>query len=178
MQGCGPCDRSSNLRYRPLKMKIQGYKGTKDYYPKDKLVQNYILDTWKNVAIKYGYAEIEAPIIEPLELFTAKSGEEIKEQLYTLEDKAGRKLALRPELTPSIARMIAKNKSLVKPLKWFSIAQCFRYEREQLGRARSFYQLNLDILGTDSIAADAELIVTAIRVMQAFNLTKNDFFIR
>jgi len=159
-------------------MKIQPYKGMKDYYPEDKETQNYIFNIWKNIALKYSFNEVEAPIIEPLELFTAKSGEEIKEQLYTLEDKAGRKLALRPELTPSLARMIAQRKDLIKPIKWFSIQQCFRYEREQFGRSRSFYQLNLDILGTDNLLADAELIAIAVNIMKDFGFTKNDFFIR
>ncbi|MEW6062752.1 MAG: histidine--tRNA ligase [Nanoarchaeota archaeon] len=158
-------------------MNLQAYKGMREFYPEEKLIQNYIVNTWRSVASRYGYKEVECPVIEPLELFTAKSGEEIKEQLYTLTDKAGRKLALIPEITPSIARMVVQ-KNIIKPIKWFSIPQCFRYEREQQGRARSFYQLNLDILGTENILADAELIATAVRIMQEFKFTKRDFYVR
>jgi len=162
----------------PFKMKIQKYKGTRDFYPKEKQIQNYIFNTWRSIAKKYGYEEIDGPLLEPLELFTQKSGEEIKEQLYTLKDKSNRKLALRPETTPTIARMIAQNKSLPKPIRWFSISRCFRYERSQTGRLREFFQFNLDLLGTESMKADAEVIATLARTMQEFGCTKKDFYIR
>lgn len=150
-------------------------KGFKDYYPKEKRIQNYIFQVWKKVAERYGYSEVDGPILEPVEIYT-KSGQEIPEQMYTLIDKSGRKLALRPEFTPTIARMI--NSSIPKPIKWYSISRCLRYERPQFGREREFFQFNLDFLGTNSMKADAEVILTAIRIMQEFNLTKKDFFIR
>lgn len=157
---------------------IQKVKGTKDYYPKDKHIQNYIFNIWKTTSKKFGYEEIDAPIIEPLELYTKKSGAEIESQLYSFTDKGGRKLALRPELTPSIARMIAQDKSLKKPLRWFSIPRCYRYEQPQSGRQREFFQFNLDLLGIDSIKADAEVIATAVEMLKAFGLTEKDFIVK
>src|SRR3989344_3022473 len=159
-------------------MKIQKYKGTRDFYPEDQRIQNYIFNIWKSVALKYGYEEIDGPLLEPLELFTAKSGEEIKEQLYLLKDKSNRQLALRPEITPTIARMIAQNKSIAKPIRWFSIPRCFRYENPQLGRLREFFQFNLDLLGSESMKADAEVIATLVKIMQSFNCNKGDFVVR
>ncbi len=158
-------------------MKIEKTKGTKDFYPKDKAIQNYLFNTWKSTALKFGYEEIEAPILEPLELYTEKSGQEIVEQMYVLEDKSGRKLALRPELTPSIARMIAQDKSLQKPLRWFSTPYCFRYERQQLGRSRQFSQFNVDLLGLKTMKADAEIIAITAETMKAFNCTEKEFAI-
>lgn len=151
-------------------------KGFRDFYPEEKRVQNYIFSVWKNTAEKYGFDEIAGPVLEPVELYQ-KSGSEIPEQMYTFTDKSGRKIALRPELTPTIARMV-KQKILQKPIKWYSIPECFRYEAPQTGRARSFSQLNLDILGSNSMKSDAEIILCAIDIMRNFNLTKKDFFIR
>ncbi len=156
---------------------MNAYKGTREFYPKEKSILNYIFNKWRSIALKYGFSEIECPIIEPLELFTKKSGKEIESQLYSFEDKAGRKIALRPEITPSIARMIVSNKSLQKPIKWFSIPECFRYEKEQAGRSRSFYQLNMDIIGSTSLLADAEIIAASIKILESFGLNK-DFFVR
>jgi len=158
-------------------MGIQKVKGTRDFYPEEKVVQNYIFDTWKSIALKYGYKEIEGPILEPIEIYK-KSGEEIPEQMYLLKDKSGRELALRPETTPTIARMIESKKGLIKPIKWFSISRCFRYEAPQSGRSREFSSFNLDLLGTKSIASDAEVISTLIEILKAFNCDKNDFYIR
>src|SRR3989344_4692883 len=152
-------------------------KGFRDFYPSDQRKQNYIFKIWKSVALKYGFEEFSAPVLEPIELFN-KSGQEIPEQMYTLKDKSDRQLALRPELTPSLARMINESPNLPKPIKWFSIPECFRYENIQTGRSRSFFQFNLDIIGTTSMKADAEVIVTTIKIMESFGLTQKDFYIR
>ena len=151
-------------------------KGTKDYYPEDKRIQNHIFSVWKKIAEKYGYEEVEPPILESADIYK-KSGQEIPKQMYTFKDKSNRLLTLRPETTPSIARMVSQ-KSLPKPIKWYSISTCFRYEAPQSGRSRQFTQFNLDCLGTKSIKADAEVILTAIEIMKSFNLTKKDFYIR
>lgn len=156
---------------------IQKQKGTRDFYPEDKRVQNYIFGVWKRVAESFGYSEIEGPILESQELYV-KSGQEIPKQMYTLKDKSGRKVALRPELTPTIARMIAQNNSLTKPIKWYSIPRCFRYEQPQSGRLREFFQFNIDCLGTNSVEAEAEVIVTLIKILQELKLTKNEVSIK
>ena len=147
-----------------------------DLYPKEKRIQNYLFNIFKTISLKYGYEEIEPPILESADIYK-KSGQEIPQQMYTFKDKSSRLLALRPETTPSIARMI-QNKSLQLPIKWFSISRCFRYEREQTGRAREFDQFNLDIIGSSSMQADAETIKTLIEILKALKLTKKDFFIR
>ena len=147
-----------------------------DLYPEEKRIQNYLFNIFKTISLKYGYEEIEPPILESADIYK-KSGQEIPQQMYTFKDKSSRLLALRPETTPSIARMI-QNKSLQLPIKWFSISRCFRYEREQTGRAREFDQFNLDIIGSSSMQADAETIKTLIEILKALKLTKKDFFIR
>ncbi len=152
-------------------------KGTRDFYPEEMEIENYILDTWKNIAKKYNYKEIEGPILESAEIYK-KSGQEIPQQTYQLQDKSGRQLVLRPEMTPTIARMIQQRKDLSKPIKWFCIPHCFRYEAPQMGRQREFYQLNLDCLGSIDMRADAEIIATLIDIMKAFGLTEKDFYIR
>jgi len=156
---------------------MERVKGTRDWYPEDKAKQNYIFNVWTSVAKSFGYKEVEGPILESEELYK-QSGEEIPEQTYQLTDKSGRKLVLRPELTPTIARMIQQKKELKKPIKWFSIPRCFRYESPQSGRLREFYQFNLDCLGFSNMKADAEIIATAIEIMKKFNLSKKDFYIR
>ncbi|MBI4158690.1 histidine--tRNA ligase [Candidatus Woesearchaeota archaeon] len=152
-------------------------KGTRDFYPEDMEVENYIFSTWKKVAESFGYKEVEGPILESEEIYR-KSGEEIPQQTYSLIDKSGRKLVLRPELTPTLARMIQQRKDLPKPIKWFSIPRCFRYEAPQLGRSREFFQFNIDNLGSESMLADAEIILTSIEIMKKFKLTNKDFYIR
>ena len=152
-------------------------RGFRDFYPEDKARQNYIFNTWKDVAERYGFKDVEGPILEDVEIYR-KSGQEIPEQMYTLVDKSGRKLALRPELTPTIARMVAQRKDLPKPIKWYSISRCFRYEAPQMGRLREFFQFNIDIIGTKSMLADAEAIATAVDIMLKFGLTKKDFYVR
>lgn len=153
-------------------------KGTRDFYPRDMLVQNHIFSVWRNTALKFGYEEYDGPIFEHLELYTGKSGEEIVSQLYNFTDKGARALALRPEMTPTLARMvIQKGNELKKPFKWFSIPRLFRYERAQKGRLREFFQLNLDIIGTESIAAEADLLCAIVNMLFDFGLNENDFVI-
>ncbi|MCL1956263.1 MAG: histidine--tRNA ligase [Fibromonadales bacterium] len=153
-------------------------KGTRDFYPADMRVQNHIFNIWRKAALNYGYEEYEGPTFEHLELYTGKSGEEIVSQLYNFTDKGGRALALRPEMTPTLARLvIQKGAELRKPFKWFSIPRLFRYERAQKGRLREFFQLNLDIIGTESISAEADLISAICAMLLDFGLTENDFAI-
>src|SRR5438876_1105176 len=143
-------------------MQGQALPGFRDFYPDELALRNYIFATWREVARRYGFQEYDGPPLEPLELYTDKSGEEIVQQLYTFEDKGGRKVALRPEMTPTLARMVgAHAQALKKPIRWFSIPQLFRYERQQRGRLREHFQLNMDIIGEASPLADAELIAAA-----------------
>lgn len=160
-------------------MKIQGLRGTRDFYPELMQRLNYIFNAWKKAAEKFGYLEFDGPLIEPIELWTLKSGNEIPEQMYRFKDKSNSEIAIRPELTPTLARMIAaKQKELSKPIKWYSIARCWRYEAPQSGRLREFFQFNVDCLGTDSMKADAEVIAIAISLMLDLECTKNDFYVR
>ena len=153
-------------------------KGTRDFYPIDMRVQNHIFSIWRRAALKFGYEEYEGPAFEHLELYTGKSGEEIVSQLYNFTDKGNRALALRPEMTPTLARMvIQKGNELKKPFKWFSIPRLFRYERAQKGRLREFFQLNLDIIGTENISAEADLISAIASMLFDFGLSENDFYI-
>jgi histidyl-tRNA synthetase len=161
-----------------MKQTPQLPKGTRDFYPLDMRAQNHIFSVWRNAALKFGYEEYEGPIFEHLELYTGKSGEEIVSQLYNFTDKGGRALALRPEMTPTLARLvIQKGGELKKPFKWFSIPRLFRYERMQKGRLREFFQLNLDIIGTESISAEADLLIAIATMLLDFGLSENDFAI-
>ena len=153
-------------------------KGTRDFYPESMRIQNYILDTWRKAALRFGYEEYEGPMFGHLELYTGKSGEEIVSQLYDFTDKGGRHIALRPEMTPTLARLvIQKGNSLRKPFKWFSMPRLFRYERAQKGRLREFFQLNLDIIGTESIYAEADLLSAIASMLSDFGLKPDDFCI-
>jgi len=135
--------------------------------------------TWREVARRYAFVEYDGPPLEPLELYTRKSGEEIVGQLYNFVDKGGREVALRPEMTPTVARMVAaRANALRKPVRWFSMPQLFRYERQQKGRLREHYQLNVDIFGAAEVAADAELVACAVDIMRAFGLTAGDVVVR
>ncbi len=156
------------------------YKGTRDYYPEDKRVQNYIFATWRTVVERYGYQEYGAPLLEPLEVYAAKSGQELAgEQTYTFTDRGDRVVAIRPEMTPSISRMVAaKRQELAYPARLYSIANFMRYERPQRGREREFWQLNADIFGVEGAAADAEIITIAYEVMKAFGATDDMFVIK
>jgi len=159
--------------------RIQTLPGFHDQYPEDLLVRNYLFDAWRNLARRYGFAEFDAPILESTELYRKKSGEEITSQLFHFTDQGGRDLALRPELTPSLARMLAaRHRDYRKPIKWFEIGPCFRSEKPQRGRRREFIQFNCDIIGDDSPAADAELIALAIDLMRDLGFSANDFNLR
>lgn len=153
-------------------------KGTRDFYPESMRIQNFIFDIWRKAALRFGYEEYEGPMFEHLELYTGKSGEEIVSQLYDFKDKGDRHIALRPEMTPTLARLvIQKGNSLKKPFKWFSIPRLFRYERAQKGRLREFFQLNLDIIGTESIYAEADLLSAIAYMLMDFGLKTEDFSI-
>ncbi|MCB1096610.1 MAG: histidine--tRNA ligase [Verrucomicrobiae bacterium] len=158
---------------------VQSLPGFREFYPESCAVRNYIFDMWRNVAHRYGFAEWEGPVLEPTDLYRRKSGDEIAGQLFCFEDKGGRDVSLRPELTPSLARMaVAKQREYKKPLRWFEIGACFRYEKPQKGRLREFYQFNCDMLGESAPAIDAELIALAIDVMTGFGFTKEHFAVR
>ena len=149
--------------------------GFRDFYPEQLAVRNYLMSVWRDVARRYGFVEYDGPPLEPLELYTKKSGDEIVGQLYSFTDKGGREVALRPEMTPTLARMVAaKANAMRKPIRWFSVPQLFRYERQQKGRLREHFQLNVDIIGEASVAADAELLAVAIDVMRAVGLSSRD----
>lgn len=163
-----------------MTLSSQPYKGTRDYYPEDKRVQNYIFDTWKAVSERYGYEEYGAPTLEPLEVYAAKSGDELaNQQTYSFTDRGGRVVAIRPEMTPTISRMVAaRRQELAYPARLYSIANFMRYERPQRGREREFWQLNLDIFGVDEISADAEIITMADDIMKTFGAGDKDYVIR
>src|SRR5712671_7976200 len=153
--------------------------GFRDFYPEQLATRNYLMSVWRDVARRYGFVEYDGPPLEPLELYTRKSGDEIVSQLYNFVDKGGREVALRPEMTPTVARMVAaRANALRKPVRWFSMPQLFRYERQQKGRLREHYQLNVDLFGTSDVAADAELVACAVDIMRAFGLTSNDVVVR
>ncbi|MEM7145812.1 MAG: histidine--tRNA ligase [Verrucomicrobiota bacterium] len=159
--------------------KIQTLPGFRDFYPEDCAARNYLFGKWRAVAHRYGFLEYEAPLLEATDLYKRKSGEEITTQLFCFEDKSEREVSLRPELTPSLARMAAaRQRDYKKPLRWFAVGRFFRYEKPQKGRTREFYQLNCDILGEPSAAADAELIAFAIDLMRSLGFTADDFVIR
>jgi histidyl-tRNA synthetase len=153
--------------------------GFRDFYPQELSERAFIMETWRQVARRYAFVEYDGPPLEPLELYTRKSGDEIVGQLYNFVDKGGRDVALRPEMTPTVARMVAaRANALRKPVRWFSMPQLFRYERQQKGRLREHYQLNVDIIGAVEVAADAELVACAVDIMRAFGLTANDVVVR
>lgn len=156
-------------------MELQGLPGFRDFYPDDLAFRARLFAAWREVARRYGFEEYNGPPLEPLELYTRKSGEEIVEQLYEFTDKGGRQVALRPEMTPTLARMVgARVAAMRKPLRWFSIPQLFRYERQQRGRLREHFQLNLDIVGEGETLADAELLAAAVDVCRALGLGRED----
>src|SRR5258705_13630331 len=160
-------------------MQGKALPGFRDFYPEDLTLRNHIFATWRAVAARYGFEEYGGPPLEPLDLYTQKSGDEIVQQLYSFTDKGDRQVALRPEMTPTLARMVgAHAQALKKPIRWFSIPQLFRYERQQRGRLREHFQLNLDIIGEASPLADAELIAAAIDIMRAFGLKSTDVRLR
>lgn len=160
-------------------MKIQPVKGTRDFYPQEMSVRNWIIDGWKKVSLRNGFEEYDGPIFEYLKMFQIKSGDEIVEQLFSLTDRGGRDLALRPEMTPTLARMVNQRiNSLPKPIKWFSVPRLFRAERPQKGRLREFFQWNIDIIGEDSVLADAEVIFTTVDYLRSIGLTNADIKVK
>ncbi len=158
----------------------QPYKGSRDYYPEDMRVRSYIFSTWRRVVESFGYEAYDAPLLEPLEVYAAKTGQEIvNEQTYQFVDRGGRNIAIRPEMTPSVSRMVAaRRQELGYPIRWYNIGQFMRYERPQRGREREFWQLNSDIFGVEGISADAEIITMADRIMKAFGADKKTYTIR
>jgi len=149
--------------------------GFRDFYPAEFAQRAYIARVWREVARRYAFVEYDGPPLEPLDLYTKKSGDEIVGQLYNFTDKGGREVALRPEMTPTLARMVAaRANALRKPVRWFSLPQLFRYERQQKGRLREHFQLNVDIIGESDVTADAELLAVAIDIMGEFGLSPAD----
>jgi histidyl-tRNA synthetase len=165
-------------RYDP-RVRLQSLPGFRDFYPAEMAVRRAIESAWHKASRAAGFEEWDGPVLEPLELFTAKSGAEIAGQLYWFADKGGRDVALRPEMTPTLARMIAARAgALPKPIKWYCVPQFFRYERPQRGRGREFYQWNVDVVGAAEPAADAEAIAVAIDGLRALGLAASDVVVR
>ena len=157
----------------------QGVRGTRDFYPEDMRLRNWLFQKFHASSLSHGFEEYDSPIIEHEELYTRKQGEEITQQLYNFEDKGGRKISLRPEMTPSLARMVmARSGALPLPIKWYSIPQCWRYERTQRGRGREHYQWNVDIWGMEGIEADAELLSVMVHMFKSVGLTHDDVVVR
>jgi len=158
---------------------MQLLPGFRDFYPEECARRSYILSTWREVARRYGFVEYDGPMLETVELYKKKSGGELVGQLFDFVDKGERHVALRPEMTPTLARMVvARERDFKKPLKWFCAPQFFRYEKQQRGRLREFGQFNADIIGEASVAADAELVALAIDLLREFGFTENDFVVR
>jgi histidyl-tRNA synthetase len=156
-------------------MSLGALPGFRDFYPAELADRSHIFATWRDVARRFGFVEYDGPPLEPLELYTKKSGDEIVGQLYNFVDKGEREVALRPEMTPTFARMVAaRANALRKPVRWFSIPQLFRYERQQRGRLREHFQLNMDIVGESDVSADAELLAAAIDIMRQLGLGPGD----
>ena len=158
---------------------MQALPGFRDFLPDDCAVRNYIFARWREVARRYSFIEWDGPVLESTELYKKKSGAEIVDQLFNFIDKGEREVAMRPELTPSLARVVAAHeREFKKPLKWFSIGQFFRYEKQQRGRLREHFQLNCDIIGEATVAADIELVALCIDILRAFGLTEKDLVVR
>jgi histidyl-tRNA synthetase len=158
---------------------IQTLPGFRDFFPEDCAVRNYIIDKWQCAARRYGFVEYDGPALEATDLYTRKSGSEITTQLFAFTDKGGREVSLRPEVTPSLARMAAaRQRDFKKPMKWHQIGPCYRFEKPQRGRGREFLQFNCDILGEAGEGADAELIAMAVDVMRDFGFGPDDFTVR
>lgn len=158
---------------------FQSLPGFREFYPEALARRNLLFRQWRRMAHAYGFQEYDAPVLEPLELYKAKSGDEIEAQLFSFTDKGGREVALRPEMTPTVCRLVgAKANALKRPIKWFSIAEFYRYERMQKGRGRCFFQLNADIFGEPGVEAETELIGLLIQCLTAFGLTAQDFYVR
>jgi len=156
-------------------MQTGALPGFRDFYPVELAERAHVMRAWREVARRFGFVEYDGPPLEPLDLYTRKSGAEIVGQLYNFTDKGGREVALRPEMTPTFARMVAaRANALRRPVRWFSVPQLFRYERQQKGRLREHFQLNVDIVGESDVTADAELVAVAIEIMRELGLTSTD----
>lgn len=162
------------------KPSTQSYKGARDFYPEDKRLQNYIFQIWRIVCERFGYEEYTAPVLEPIDLYTAKTSDEIvSEQTYSFVDRGGRTVVMRPEMTPSVSRMVAaRRQELPYPLRWYSIPDCWRYERPQRGRNRQFWQLNVDLFGIATVDGDLEIIGMADAVMKQFGADESMYQIK
>ena len=155
---------------------LQPVKGTRDFFPDEMRLRNWLFDVWRNVSEQAGFEEYDACVLEHEELYVRKTGDEISNQLYSFQDKGGRRLSLRPEMTPSLARLVLQQeKSLSFPIKWFSMPQCFRYERMTKGRRREHFQWNADIIGQHEVVAEAEILMLLISACESMGLSTNDF---
>ncbi len=160
-------------------MRFKAVKGTRDFYPDRMALRNYLTDTWRKVSARNGFVEFDGPVLEYLDLFSVKSGDEIVSQLFSFTDRGGRALAMRPEITPTLARMVnAQINSLPRPIKWFSVPRLFRAENPQKGRLREFFQWNVDVIGSDDVLADAECIFTAVDCLGEMELSPQDVVVR
>lgn len=172
--------KSDTITTDMAKLSSESYKGARDWYPEDMRVREYIFDTWKKVVKSYGYEPYDAPLLEPVEVYAAKSGQElVNEQTYQFTDRGDRRVAIRPEMTPSVSRMIAaRRQETPLPARWYSIAQFMRYERPQRGREREFWQLNVDMFGGEGAVAEAEIISLGTAIMKQFGATDDMYTIR
>lgn len=163
-----------------MALSTQPYKGARDFYPEDKRIQKYMFSVMRKVAERFGYEEYDAPILEPIELYLAKSGEQlVHEESYVFEDRGGRTVTLRPEMTPTVSRMVAgRRQELAYPLRWYSIPNLWRYERPQRGRLREHWQLNVDLFGLEGVSADAEAIQIADAILGEFGATHDMYTIK
>ena len=163
----------------PSPVSFEPPRGMRDFYPEDMLWRNRVFDAWRAAAHSYGFQPYDACVVESLDLLQRKSGEEVSDQIYHFEDKSGRKLALRPEMTPTLARMVAARQGqLAFPVKWHTLAQCFRYERMTRGRKREHYQWNMDIIGEESVTAEAEILAAAAAALKAMGMPDSAYRIR
>jgi histidyl-tRNA synthetase (EC 6.1.1.21) len=160
--------------------KFQPYPGTRDFYPNEMFLRNWFFEKQREVCRNYGYEEYSAPILEYTDLYRSKSSEEIvNEQLYTFIDRGNREVSIRPEMTPTLARMIAnRDQSYVPPLRWFSIANFMRYERPGKGRLREFYQLNVDLIGSNTVYSDVEILSVAMDILKSYGANEDQFIVR
>ena len=168
------------MEKKTIKLSTEAYKGVRDFYPEDMFVQNYIFSLFKKVCESYGYNQYDASVLEPADLYRAKSGDEIvNDQTYTFTDRGDREVTLRPEMTPTVARMVsARRQELAFPLRWYSIPNLFRYEKPQKGRLREHWQLNVDLFGVKDTSAEVEVISMAYSIMKEIGLKDTDFQIR
>ncbi len=163
-----------------MALPTQSYKGTRDFYPDEMRIRKWMFEKWRNVCESFGYEEYDGPILESLELYSSKTSDEIvNEQTYSFTDRGDRKVVMRPEMTPTVSRMVAaKRQELAYPLRMYSIPNCFRYERPQKGRLREFWQLNVDIFGVEGVSAEVEMILMIDRLMKTFDATESMYEIR